>query len=376
MLTKEPVLPLPSETTTPTSTAIPKVIPPAAGVLLPDAGAGNGRSPREIADRADRPEASELVLAYAFIHGKLEELADTDAITAAFSTSDATLWIDIRSPAKATLETIAKCLQLHPLIVEDMVERNQRAKVELTGDVLHLVMFALQFGGDLATSEIDIVLGQRFLLTTHDADWDPHGSHNLRNGVEPILKQGPDFVLWAVVDWLVDGYFPVFDRLSDEIDQLQDDVIARPNKWLVERLFQVRRDLLAIRHAVNPQREIFNQLTNRNLPFILEPHIVYFRDVYDHLIRLTDELDSYREMVSTTLDAYLSTVNNNLSEIMKRLTAVTTVIAGVGAAAGIFGMSEAGLALSFTSVDFWAVTLFVLGIGAVLYVYFKRIQWI
>ena len=253
------------------------------------------------------------------------------------------IWIDVEAPIEATLIGLARCLQLHPLIVEDIVERNQRAKVELTGETIHLVMFALQFNGELTTSEMDIVLGQRFLLTSHPPDWDPHDSLHLRRGVGRLLREGPDFVLWAIVDWLVDGYFPVFDKLGDEIDQLQDDVISRPNRWLVERLFQVRRDLLAIRHAVNPQREIFNQLTNRDLPLIREDRVVYFRDVYDHLIRLTDELDSYREVVGTTLDAYLSTVNNNLSEIMKRLTSITAILAGIGAAAGIFGMSEADL---------------------------------
>jgi len=168
----------------------------------------------------------------------------------------------------------------------------------------------------------------------------------------------------------------VFDKLGDEIDQLQDDVISRPNRWLVERLFQVRRDLLTIRHAVSPQREIFNQLTSRNMAFITEPHVIYFRDVYDHLIRLTDELDSYREMVGNTLDAYLSTVNNNLSEIMKRLTAITAVLAGAGALAGIFGMSEAGLAISFEDLRFWMVTAGI-GLASLLgFIYFRRIDWI
>jgi magnesium transporter len=326
---------------------------------------------------ADQPEDdAERLRGYSYLHGELRELADTAAMAKAYKDPDAVLWIDIGSPSPATLTAVAGCLQLHPLVVEDMIERNQRAKVELTGDILHLVMFALIFSGELSTSEIDIVLGKRFLLTTHEIEWDPHDSPNLRLGIEPILKEGPDFLLWAIVDALVDGYFPVFDKLSDEIDQLQDDVVAKPNRWLVERLFQVRRDLLAIRHAVNPQREIFNQLTNRNLPLIREARIVYFRDVYDHLIRLADELDSYREMVGNTLDAYLSTVNNNLSEIMKRLTAVTVIIAGIGAAAGIFGMSEARTALSFSEPEFWIVTLAVIALGAVLWVYFRRIQWL
>ena len=169
----------------------------------------------------------------------------------------------------------------------------------------------------------------------------------------------------------------MFDRLGDEIDDLEVDVMNRPNSWVVERLFKVRRDLLSIRHSVNPEREIFNQLTNRDLAFIKPERILYFRDVYDHLIRLTDELDSYRELVSTTLDIYLSQVNNNLSDIMKRLTAVTVVLAGIGAVAGIFGMSEAALAFNLREGGgFWVITLITLGVGASALVYFRRIGWI
>ncbi len=190
------------------------------------------------------------------------------------------------------------------------------------------------------------------------------------------LAEGVDYVLWSLADWLVDDYFPVFDKLGDEIDDLEADVMNRPNSWLVERLFAVRRDLLKIRHTVSPEREIFNQLTNRDLALISAERYIYFRDVYDHLIRLTDELDSYRELVGTALDMYLSQVNNNLSEVMKRLTAVTAVLAGAGAVAGIFGMSEAGLALSFEDMRFWVVTGFIVLLTAVGFLYFRRIGWI
>ena len=138
----------------------------------------------------------------------------------------------------------------------------------------------------------------------------------------------------------------------------------------------MRRDLLQIRHAVNPQREIFNQMTNRDLVLIKPERFVYFRDVYDHLIRLTDELNSYRELVSTTLDIYLSQVNNNLSETVKKLTVATVILAGVGALAGIFGMSEAGLAISFEDLRFWIVTAGIGAVAVVGFVYFKRTGWI
>ncbi len=286
------------------------------------------------------------------------------------------LWIDLQDPDRELLLGIGKALELHPLVTEDILERNQRAKIEQTGDVLHLVMFALRYDGEVVAHEIDIVLGKRFLLTAHDADVSPREAPFMRRDPGAHLAEGVDYALWSLTDWLVDDYFPVFDKLGDEIDDLEADVMNKPSSWLVERLFAVRRDLLQIRHAVNPQREIFNQLTNRDLALISPERIIYFRDVYDHLIRLTDELDSYRELVGTALDMYLSQVNNNLSEVMKRLTAVTAVLAGAGALAGIFGMSEAGLAISFEDIRFWVVTTAIAVVSALGFVYFRRTGWI
>jgi magnesium transporter len=287
------------------------------------------------------------------------------------------VWIDLSAPDHDLLAQLTDVLGLHPLVVEDILESNQRAKIESYTDATHIVMFALSYEGEVAAHEIDIVLGERYLLTAHDSDLDPRGAPFMKREEGIQLAGGADFVLWAISDWIVDGYFPVFDKLGDEIDDLEAQVMSRPGPWLVERLFQIRRDLLLIRHAVNPQREIFNSLTNRDSKLIKPERIVYFRDVYDHLIRLTDELDSYRELVSTTLDIYLSQVNNNLSEIMKRLTGVTVVLATIAAISGIFGMSEAGSAFQFQeATGFWIVTATAIVIALLIYFYFRRRNWI
>jgi magnesium transporter len=195
--------------------------------------------------------------------------------------------------------------------------------------------------------------------------------------VGPILKHGPDHLLWALVDALVDSYFPFVDKMGDEVDDIEDQVITKASPQILARLFDLKRDLLTARRAASPVREIFNHLTNRDLDLIDHEEIVYFRDVYDHLIRLTDELDSYRELVSGTLDVYLSTINNNLSVVMKRLTGVTVILAGIGAIAGIFGMSEAGNAfLGGEAIGFWLVTGFtiVAAVGAAFFL--RKIGWI
>ena len=216
------------------------------------------------------------------------------------------------------------------------------------------------------------VRGLGYLLTVHAAAWEPRHTHHLRSGLAGVLAHGPDHLLWALSDDIVDGYFPFADALGDDIDAVQDAVIARADPATLERLFDLKRELIEVRRASAPTREVFNQLTNRENPLIDEDEVVYFRDVYDHLIRLTDEMDNDRELASSTLDIYLTQVNNDLSTIMKRLTGVTVILAGIGAVAGIFGMSEAHVEAG----NFWAVTGMIMGGAGLAAVVLRRIDWI
>lgn len=308
----------------------------------------------------------------------MRTLETLEEVKSEFARTDSRMWIDLEDPDRELLLSLCGVLDLHPLVTEDILERNQRAKIEETGRELHIVLFALHHEEhQIFKHEIDIVLGKRFLLTVHDAGVNPREAPFMRRDKGAHLEKGPDYTLWALSDWIVDAYFPVFDEVGDEIDELEDKVLQQPSRDTVEQLFGLRRDLLVIRHAVTPVREIFNQLTNRDVDLISDERLVYFRDVYDHLVRLNDELESYRELVSTALDIYLSQINNNLSEIMKRLTGVTVVVATIGAIAGIFGMSEAGLAFNLQeSGGFWIVTIGSILIAVLVGYYFRKRGWI
>jgi magnesium transporter len=287
------------------------------------------------------------------------------------------VWVDLTSPTQEMALKVGTALALHPLIVEDVLEGNQRAKIETTDGLIHIVLFDLAYTDGVQASELDFVLGLGFLLTVHDAGWDPRATNHLRSGPGAILRHGPDHLLWALADDIVDGYFPFADRLGDAIDDVQDEVVRTASRETVERVFQLKRELIAVRRAVSPVREVFNQLTNRDIPIIDAEELVYFRDIYDHVIRLTDELDNYRELASTTLDVYLTQVNNNLSVIMKRLTGVTVILAGIGAIAGIFGMSEAGAALGGAEGGgFWIVTALTVSLATGALLFLRRIDWI
>ncbi|OGO54351.1 MAG: hypothetical protein A2V85_14265 [Chloroflexi bacterium RBG_16_72_14] len=326
---------------------------------------------------AEAPDPWPRVRSLAWSNGQVVRLDGREALEPALADPATRVWVDVTAPEHAEIAELADLVRLHPLITEDIAERNQRAKFEEIEGAIHIVMFALAHGGEVTETELDIVLDRDLLLTVHDPGWDPFALPQLRGDGGHLLKRGVDFLLYAITDGVVDAYFPVLDAIEDEIDGLQDDVIRKPTSWTLERLFTLKRELVALRRAITPAREIFNQLTNRDLELIAPEHLVYFRDVYDHLIRVTDELDNDRELVAGTLEVYLSTINNNLSVIMKRLTGVTVILAGIGALAGIFGMSEAGAAIAAGEAPgFWVITSVILGLAALTAVFLRRIDWI
>ena len=342
---------------------------------------GSGHASERVALRQYSTNGSAgQVRVAAIVDGKLREsegAAALEGLAAFLATPDASVWVDLAGPTVEQVELVGAALGLHPLVVEDVLEGNQRAKIETTDGVIHIVLFALDRNKQTAINEVDIVLGLGFLLTVHDPSWDPRSSHHLHSGLATILAHGPDHLLWAIGDDIVDGYFPYVDELGDELDTVQDAVISKSTPDALQRLFALKRELIVVRRAASPTREVFNQLTNRDLTLIDPAELIYFRDIYDHLIRLTDELDNFRELASSTLDVYLTQVNNSLSVIVKRLTGVTVIVAGIGAVAGLFGMSEAGIAVAGTAPPgFWVVVLSSLAAGSVAAVVLRRIGWI
>jgi magnesium transporter len=323
---------------------------------------------------ADEPS---LIRIQSWRAGRIAESSDVEDLSRFMAAKGSRTWIDLTYPTAELVGATARQLGLHPLVAEDIIESNERAKVQLIGDVIHVVSFVLERTEEVRVHEVDLILGPGFLLSVHPAMWDPAATHQLKMGLGPILERGVDFLLWALIDSIVDGYFPVFDRLGDEIDAVQDSAIAKPIPETLERVFRLKRELIVIRHVVAPSREVFAQLTSREFGLITEPNVFYFRDVYDHLIRLNDELDSFRELVAGSLEIYLSTINNNLSTIMKRLTGVTVILAGIGAIAGLFGMSEAASAIAGGEGWGFYVILALTAVGSLgALVVLRRINWL
>jgi magnesium transporter len=311
--------------------------------------------------------------------GKIEESTDVDQLARLHAAKGSDTWVDLTNPSPDMVGAVARRLGLHPLIAEDIIEHNERAKVQLVDDVIHVVAFVLERAGpgEVKTHEIDFVLGRGFLLSVHPPSWDPMAAHQLKMGLDTVLSKGPDLLLWALIDSIVDGYFPVFDRLGDEIDDVEDAALTQTVPATLQHIFRLKRELLRIRHVLAPSREVFAQLTSREFVLIADAQVFYFRDVYDHLIRLNDELDSFRELVAGALEVYLSSINNNLSTIMKRLTGVTVILAGIGAIAGIFGMSEAASAFQgLEGAGFYVVVTITVLASLAAVIFLRRIDWL
>jgi magnesium transporter len=336
----------------------------------------------EVADAVQGPTADSGVVKLAVLERGILRQFDGEAALAelpgALGRKGALMWIDVCDGGSELKTAVAVLLKLHPLLIEDLAERDQRAKLEPVDEVLHAVIFSLGFdAGEIYERELDFVLGDCFLFTAHSHWWDPFTTRHVRIGVAGLLAKGPGHLLWCMADDVIDSYFPILDQLGDEIDELEDRVVGRADRALLERLFDLKRQLIQVRRVTSPEREIFNVLSNREDALISVEDRLYFRDAYDHLIRLTDELDTYRELASATLEAYLSTVNNNLSLIMKRLTGVTVVVAGLGAIAGIFGMSEAQFAMrGDEGPGFWVVVVASLILAGIATAVLRGIDWI
>lgn len=335
------------------------------------------RSDAVNSDATDPRPIEESVRIVSWRDGATTETHDPGELHALLADAENRLWIDLIEPTPEVVHSIASLIELHPLVAEDIIGSNERAKVVLVNDIIHIVMFALTRTEETETHEIDFVMGERFLLSVHPASWDPNSVHQLKLGIATILGKGPDFLLWALADGIVDGYFPVFDQFAEEIDEVQDDIVSSAVPATLHHVFQLKRELIRIRHVIAPTREIFGRLTGREFELIGDDQVFYFRDLYDHLIRLTDEFDSFRELVAGALDVYLSSINNNLSVIMKRLTGVTVVFAGIGAVGGLFGMSQATPALAGQEgFGFYALIVASIVGAALVVIVLRRNDWI
>jgi magnesium transporter len=290
-------------------------------------------------------------------------------------------WLDLTAPSSGEIDALRDLFGVHPLALEDAVEFGQRPKLDRYGDYIFLVFYGAR---DLASSEASVLrevqmfVSGKYLVTLHQ-DQLP-ALDEQRSRLEGVVLHSEQFLLYRVFDALTDSFFPLLSRMDDEIDDLETAVLARPTDQQLQKLFAMKRELVAMRKVVSPQRDLFARSIDElaDLPGLVLDERDYFRDVYDHLIRISDLIDSYRDLLSNTTDLYLSTVSNRQNEVMKQLAIVGTIFLPLSFITGFFGMNFAWL-VSKGITSTWS--FFVLGIGSMLATcvlllrFFKRKGW-
>ena len=301
--------------------------------------------------------------------------------------SGATLWIDIQSPEadpSAVEALFHDVFAFHPLAIEDALRETHVPKVDDWGRYLYVVFQAIRFDPaacEPTLSELDIFLGSNYLVTCHSGAMECLDCVRLRVGRDPDrLSRGPDHVLYHILDEGVAAYLSAIEALDEAIDSAQEEVFDRPSPETLQRIFQIKRAALRLHRMISPTREVLNRLARDAYPQIDAPDRVYFRDVYDHLVRIHDITEGLRDLISGALDTYLSAISNRTNEIMKTLTLVTVLFLPMSFLAGFFGMNFFGENLVLRSglpswVLFWGTCLLMFGTPVALWTWARRRGW-
>lgn len=251
-------------------------------------------------------------------------------------------WVNVDGLGNAnTLTKLGRIFDLHPLALEDVVNVAQRAKVEQYGPLLFTVTRMVTLGEQVGSEQLSIFLGKDFLLTFQERSGDclDPVRERIRKGMGRIRKASADYLAYAILDAVIDRYFPLLEEYGERLEVLEDQVIAQPDAQMIASIHTAKRELLVLRKAVWPQREAINALLREEQELITDPTRVYLRDCYDHVIQIIDVLETYREICSGLLDAYQSSVSNRMNEVMKVLTIIATIFIPLGFLAGIWGMN-------------------------------------
>jgi magnesium transporter len=296
------------------------------------------------------------------------------------------LWVDFVGEPPENCLPILQGFGFHPLSIDDALQETHVPKLDDWGEYLYLVFNYINIarnGEDWDTSldELDVFLGSNFIVTHHDHPINAVDSTwSLCDRDARTLQEGADHALYKITDYLVADYMPVVENIDDAIDQLEDQIFDRPSPHTLEKLFALKRVLLAMRRILLPQREVLNKLARDDYKVIDPKDRVFFRDIYDHLVRLHDLNENLRDLVGGAQDTYLSVVNNRMNEIMKTLTIITVLFMPLTFLTGYFGMNffePLGNLKGWTTSPVFHLTLAVIFIvPIIMYFWMRRRTWI
>lgn len=290
------------------------------------------------------------------------------------------IWIDILDPAEADLKIIQDALAVHELTIEDLQKPHVRPKIEEFEDHIFVVFKALNLNtqeDSLDTINLNFLLFKNVLVTVH---LEPLIS--IRDTIDDvmkrpdILKRGVDFLMYILVDRVIDKYLLVLDNLDEAVDDIENKLFQKFDPSISEKIFQLKSDIAHMRRRVAPQREMLANLSGRPHPLIHPKTQVYFRDVYDHIIRIYDNLESYRDILQSAMDSYITQVSNRMNEIMKVLSIVATIILPLNLLAGLYGTNFEILPGSKGPWAFFTFCSILISIAISGSIYFRFKKWL
>lgn len=344
---------------------------------MPDVPAGPSRSARS---RIESPAVTTRILTMR-PGATAPSTATTDELVALLADPDTVTWIDMSDPGTEEKRLLEDVFKLHPMSVEDMLSDAPTPKLEKFEGYLYIVFHVLLPGWETATelplADLDVMLGRNYLLTSHAGTLP-----SIEAARETILRKpdcmrrGPAYVGYVLADILTERFLPLMDRLDHDIDALETAILKSPGPHLLERIFVLKHKLQRVRRMGTHQREVLNRLARGDSELIPEPVRPFFRDAYDNFVRVVDLNDSFREIVGSAMEGYLSMQGHKLNEIMKVLTLISTIMLPLTFIAGVYGMNFENMPELHAQYGYFAA-LAVMGLTAVgFFILFRRKGWI
>ncbi len=291
-------------------------------------------------------------------------------------------WLNVDGIHDAGLiQELGSCYGIHPLTLEDIMTTSQRPKLEDYGDYLCLVVRMLhpkKDGGEERFEQVSIIIGPNFLLSFLEDVGDVFDQvrERIRGGKGRIRHLGTDYLAYMLLDAVVDGYFLDLEKIGDEIEALEGEILDEPRPAAVQRIHQLKREMIFLRKSVWPLREAIARLERRESPLVKESTALFLKDVYDHTIQVIDTVETFRDMLSGMLDTYLTSVSNRMNEVMKILTIIATIFMPLTFISGVYGMNFQHMPELGWKWGYWAVLGVMAVVAGVMFVFFKRKKWL
>ncbi len=270
---------------------------------------------------------------------------------------------------------------LHPLILEDIVNTSQRPKIEDFTDHIFIVLKMLYQTGDdseIKEEQVSLVLGSNFVISFQETEGDIFNfiRDRIREGKGKIRKMKADYLAYSLIDAIVDGYFLILEKLGEKTESLEDEVMLDPTTKTSQKIHRLKRKIMSLRKSIWPLREIISNMQRGESKIIYKPTMIYLRDVYDHTIQVIDSIETFRDILSGMLDVYLSSISNRMNEVMKVLTIIATIFIPLTFIAGVYGMNFKFMPELEWRWSYFVVWLIMIGLASYMIFYFRRKKWL